>query len=306
MKKKTSIADWFSSNVAFQILSVVLALLAWVFVNSGRTIEQKREGKIQYLQIPKGLVFHRTPLKEFKIDLTGSLYRLRSIKDEDLVYVVDMSNARAGANRVEIDTDNLRLPLDVEASHPNPKFFNVHLEEVFVRNLPIKPVYLGALREGYIVSAFRSSPESITLSGPRSVVSKIDYVELEIPVAGKDSSFSLQVKPKLNLPNSELTDSVLVEVDVSPIRSIREFANIPVMVAGAIDPDKVKVSPGMASISVEGSPEVANSLEGQLKVSIPVDSLKRGRYRIRGEVDLPPALRLVKMEPQTFIVEVLR
>jgi YbbR domain-containing protein len=306
MKRKSTISDWFSSNAAFQVLAVLLALLAWVFVNSGRTIEQKREVRLQYLQVPKGLVFHRVPLKEFKVDLSGSLYRLRTIKDEDLVYVVDLSQARAGANRVEVDLDNMRLPLDVEAMHPNPKFFYVHLEEVYVRSLPIKPIYLGALREGFAVSEIRTSPESITLTGPRSVVSKLENVEIEIPVAGKDSSFSLQVKPKINLPNTEAVDSVLVEVDVSPIRSARELTNIPVVAEGATEAGQVKISPTAATVSVEGNPGAANSLGGQLKVVIPVEGLKRGRYRMRGRVDLPPSLKLVKIEPQTFIVEVLR
>lgn len=302
MKRKNIIIDWLASNLAFGALSLVLAVLAWTFVNGGRQTEQRRTVKIQYLQPPRGLAFHRTPLKEFKIDMAGSLFKLRMIKDEDLVYPVDLSSVNAGALRVDIDLDNLRLPMEIEASHPSPRSFMLYLEELATHGAPLKPIVLGAPKEGFVVGEIHLSPSTVMVAGPRSLISKIGQIEIEIPVGDRDSSFSTSIKPRVTLPDVEVQDSVVAEVEIKPIRIVRELMDIPVVTDGRAT--NVKINPGVARVFLEGDSNSALELEGKLKVVIATEDLKRGRYRLRGEVALPPGVRLVRIEPATFLVEI--
>ena len=304
MKIKSYFSRWFSSNFGLQLFAVILAIGAWFVVNSGRVVEENDSIKIEYVQLPKGLAFQRTPLKEFKISLKGSAYRIRSLKPEDLVYMVDLSSAHPGANRVDVDLQSLRLPLDIEANYSSIRTFYVHLEEVYMKEVPVRPVFLGNLPEGYVVSRFKTTPEILPVVGPRSIVSKIEYINLEVPLMGRESSFSTEVKPRLNYPDTSTSDSVLVEVEIGALTSTREFTKVPVVVQDG--GGEVRITPSVATVNVEGIPKIVGSLEGRLKVAVSVDGLKKGRYRIRGRVDLPPEVRILSLEPTYFLVEVVK
>jgi YbbR domain-containing protein len=304
MRKKNLIIDWLTSNLAYGLLSMFLAIMAWAFVNGGRQTEQKRIVRIQYLQPTRGLAFHRTPLKEFKVDLSGSLFRLRMIKDEDLVYAVDLSASGPGAQRVDIDVDSLRLPMDVEALHPSPRSFNIYLEDLSTITVPLKPVTLGAPKEGFVVGEIRLTPSMVNIAGPRSLVSKINQLEVEIPLGDRDANFTTALKPRVSLPDVEVQDTVVGDVEIRPIRVTREFANIPVIPDGHAQ--SARVTPSTARILIEGVSNSALNLEGKLKVVVSTEDLKRGRYLLRGQIDLPAGTRLLRMEPMTFLVEIGR
>lgn len=304
MRKKSLIFDWLTSNLAYAILSLGLATMAWAFVNGGRETVQKRTVRLQYLQPTRTLAFHRTPLKEFKVDLTGSLFRLRMIKDEDLVYPVDLTGASAGALRVDIDLDNLRLPIDVEVSHPNPRSFALYLEDLSTQPVPLRPMILGAPKEGFVVGDVRLSPSTVNIAGPRSLISKVKELELEIPVGTRDSNFTASLKPKMTLPDVEVQDMVVAEVEIKPIRVTREFLDVPVVASGR-NPN-ARVSPSFARVFLEGVSSSSLDLEGKLKIVVPTEDLKKGRYRLRGQIVLPAGARLIRMEPVTFLVEISR
>lgn len=302
MKRRRFILDWLVSDFAFLILAVMLAVLAWAFVNGGRQTEQRRVVKIQYLQPPRGIAFHRTPLREFKIDLSGSLFRLRLIKDEELIYPVDLSAASPGAFRIDIDIDNLRLPIDVEAAHPAPRSFTIYLEDMATMSVPLRPLILGAPKEGYAVGEIRLSPSAVNISGPRSLVSKMSQIDLEIPVGGRDANFSSTLKPKISLPDIEIQDSVIGEVEIRPIRVTREFVDVPVIAEG--HSLSARVIPSLARVYLEGVSSTALDLEGKLKVVVLTEDLKKGRYRLRGQIQLPAGVKLIRVEPASFLVEI--
>ncbi|MDB5039208.1 MAG: YbbR-like protein [Bacteriovoracaceae bacterium] len=304
LRKRKTLVEWFQSKAMLQLFSLLVAIVAWAIVNSGQVVQQRRTIHLQYIQLPKDLVFQRSPLKEIKVDLTGSLYRIRSIPDEDLTYQIDLSNAKAGVVHVEMDVENLRLPLDVEASHLNPRAFNIHLEEVYMRPLPLKPVYIGAPKEGYQVGVVKLTPENISVTGPKSIISKLSQIEVEVPLMNRELSFSETVKPRLNFPGAEAVESVFVEVEIVPQKLRQEFSSVPVSL-GTGRP-KVRITPAKGKIILEGPEVEIRAIESNLKIMVPFDGLKRGRYRLRAQVPLSGKLKLISIEPESYLVEVLQ
>ncbi len=294
--------EWILSKLGLATVSLVLAATAWVFVNSGQTVQQKRPIKLQYVQRPSGLVFQQNPLKEAKAELSGSLYQLRAIRDDDLVYLVDLAGARPGPNRIEIRPEQVRLPVEIEMGHLEPRAFNVYLEEIFVRSLPVRLVPKGAPKPGFSLIEARPRPESVSVSGPKSVVSKLEYVEVPIELANRDKAFDFSVQPGLNLPDTEVLETVEVRVDVAPLKFNREISAVPVVVVGGMPGSMI--SPKTADLVIEGTQQESGEWSGNIEVTVSVHGLKKGRYRLRGKVELPPGLKLVSIQPQYFIVEV--
>ncbi len=302
VKQIKNFFSWLSSRVGLQALSVLIALIAWVFVNAGQGHQDRRNLKLQFVQMPTGLAFQRMPIREVMIDLSGPLYKLRSLQDDDLVYLVDLSTARTGVNRFEIDPHSLRLPSDIQASRPSPKVFQVILEEMIGKEVPLKPVFLGSLRPGLMVSGVNMNPSSVAVSGPRSMVSKLSEMEVVIPLNGKTSSFSLTVEPKVNFPEIELNQKVTVVVDISGVKETKEFKDVPVAL---VDTRKdIFFKPMTGIVMVEGPPGELQRLSKSIKIRLETRGLKRGRYLIRAQVDLPQNTRLISVEPRNFMVEV--
>ena len=299
MKTSRKFHDWLWTKAPLQGFALLVAIVAWVFVNSGTSVQQRRSVRIQYLQTPEGLSFHKTPLKNFKVNLKGSFYDVRALSDDALFYLVDLRDVKAGIHKVNIDLANLRLPLDVEAANPNPRIFNIHLEELYAKDVGVKVTLVGSPQEGYSVVNVLTNPQFVTLSGPRSIVEKLDYAEINVSLEGRSISFSSQMKPSVMYGEIEAIDPVLVEIELEPIMTTKEFKNVPVLVEGGWSAD---ISPPETTLTLRGIQSDLENLKKRLKVEVPVAGLKRGRYRIRGKLELPYNVKLIMMHPDSFIV----
>lgn len=299
--------EFFRIRPGLAIFSLLLAFGIWIVVNSGQAVQEKRSVKIQYTKMPATLTFERTPVKEVSLGLLGPLYRIRSLRDEDLTYTVDLSEARSGANRIELTLDALRLPLDLEASFPSPHLIYVYLEALETKTLPVKALIVGAPAEGFSVGEIHFNPAQVRAAGPRSQIAKFDSAPLEIPVEGKKATFSVTGKPRLNSSTVQIDESVYAEVEVSPVKVTKTFENVPVVVEGSESGAReVKIEPAIAAVEIEGGQKDLQSVNWAPQVVISVKDLKRGKYLLRGRVDLPPGLKAAEIRPQNFVVEVIK
>lgn len=303
MKKSHPLRDYFRGRFILQFVSVLSAFALWIFVNSGQRVDEKRPVKIQYTRMPSNLTFERTPLKEVAIGLSGPFYRLRGLKDDDLTYLVDLSNARAGSNRVELTLDALKLPLDLEATFPNPRVFFVYLEELAVKELPLRPTFVGQLEGGLSVGKISLKPEIVTVTGPRSILSKLDSVPFEIALDGRTSSFSWNGKPKLSVPATEVRENVYAEIEISTVKLTKEFVNVPVIAKGR---SEVSIEPALATVIIEGPEREIQGSSWQPQVVVETKDLKKGRFLLRGKVEVSSSLKVIEIKPQNFLVEVLQ
>ncbi len=303
MKRRIQWREFFESRGTFISISFLVAVGLWIFVNSGQSTEEKRQGRIEYLRMPPGLTFEKTPIREASLVLTGSLYRLRAIRTEDLIFPVDLSNVRPGANRVELTTDALRLPLDVESTTPSPRVFNVYVEELVIRQVPLKAEYVGEVDGGLSVAKVLFNPDRVTVSGPRSLVNKLESVPVTVSLYGRRNSFNFNVNPKLSLPGAvEVKESVFVQVEISTVQVTKDFDNVAVV---GDSQRAIKIEPSLARVQIEGAQRDIGDLKWQPQVVLETKSLKKGRYLLRGKVEAPTALKVLQIEPQNFLVEVL-
>ncbi len=306
LRKRNAFVEWFETKALVQIFSVLVAFVAWMIVNSGQDIVQRRTLKLEYVQMPKGLVFQKTPLKEAKVDLSGSIYQVRSVRDEALVYPIDLSEAKPGVNRFDLEVENIRLPSDIEASHLNPRSFNIYLEEIYSKTLPIKVNLEGKPADGFQVGRVKVTPETLSVSGPRSILSKLTEIPVSLSVEQKTISFSENKEPKLGFPGAEVSEGIFVEVEIGLLKQRQEFPAVPVN-SGKLG-GRVHITPQTAKVVLEGAPSDMRMMESRMEIIVPVEGLKRGRYRIRGALNLNDnsKIKIVSMEPESFFVEVLQ
>lgn len=295
--------EWFRARGRLQVLSVVLAMVAWFVVSSGQTVKQKFEFNLQYSNLPSNLVFVTTPPQKLRVTLVGSLHRLRGLEPETMPYVVDLSGARAGPNSIEIETSFLRLPLDVRVLNPNPRRLDFQLEELARKDVPLDIEMQGKLAAGFLVSKIELTPPLVQLMGPASVIEKISSIPVSINVEGKTESFTTSIPIQWKNTEIRSVDSVLAEVMISQLNVEKEFNEVAVTALGSSD-QRITIQPSVATVRVRGSQDAIDALTQKIKVVVSVEGLQKGRYRIRGQLDTADDVVLLKMLPDSFIVEV--
>ena len=294
--------EWFKVSFPLQVVALILGVGVWVSVNKGREVDVKKIVKLEYTKLPPGLAFERPPTTQTSIGLSGPLYQLRTIQDQELTLLIDLSSARPGINRLEISPDSLKLPLDLQVSGPYPRTAVAILEPMVARRIPIKPILEGQVREGSSVVGVRLNLDEINVMGPKSTMSKLENLAFRVSVEGKSSSFSVSGRPELasGLSTDEL---ISADIEISALKTSKEFLNVPVIVSSKRE---VSISPAMAKVMIEGPETQASAFKWDPQVVIDIEGLERGRYRLRGRVILPEGWRASGIEPQNFLVEIIK
>jgi YbbR domain-containing protein len=102
----------------------------------------------------------------------------------------------------------------------------------------------------------------------------------------------------LHLEQSEVSASFRV----APLQD-RTLANIPVIPLVDAGQPEVGVSPPVVDLMVRGVADSVQALDrSRFLVTVPVGSLAEGVYQLAGQVDYPPWLTLIGMNPEEFQV----
>lgn len=303
MSRRKKVKSWFYNKGRLQILALVLSVVAWFLVQSSQTVKQKQEFSIRYENLASDLAFRTPPPAVLGVGLTGSFHRLRSLDEEDLTYVVNLQNLSKGSHSIDVDLGSLRLPIDVEASNPSPRRINFVLEPVLTKEIPVELNFMGEPPEGLVIANTEISPNPIQIRGPKSVVEPINSYQVPVSFDGRSESFDSSVLIEFDSEQVESVNSILIEVELAQPNLVKTFESIPVR--SLQEGRRLKIEPAQAKVVLRGSTSSLPEEASELELYVSVESLKKGRYRIRGQLELPEGTELVSMQPESFIVNVL-
>jgi hypothetical protein len=298
-----SFQNWLFSKARLQVLSVVLAFIAWFAVHSGQQVQERVAYKIRYENLQPQLVFKKEPPTEFRIILKGSLNRLRAILEKPRVYALDLSRSEEGRDVFDIDLAQLDLPLDVRAENPIPQTIEIQLERLERKEIGLKLDLRDVPAKGYVLTQSRVFPGSIEVFGPSSLLRSMNEIRLEVSLDQKKESFSLPLRLDLHPSLKTSVSQVVAELSIEGVTKEQEITGVKVRPRGEVR--EVKISPEVARVLLRGSEEQLKTVADRLLVEVPVDGLKRGRYRIRGDLKLATGVQVVSIFPESFIVEVI-
>jgi len=284
--------------------SLLLAMVAWFLVHSAQRVREEHNIAIVYRNLPKDLAFARKPPEAIRFGFVGIFHRLRSIDIDKLSYEVDLSEAKAGTHVVDVTTGQFFFSVDVDMVNPRPRRFEVLLEPRLRREVPVQAKLVGPLPPGFALSRLEVRPNPITIDGPVSALSKLDRFEVEIKTRGNVQQWEEFVE--VPMPEWSLGEGKTVEVSVelSKLHTERDFRDVPVVPS---EPNvKIQVFPSRARVVALGAEDSVRRMANRLKVEIPVKGLAPGRYRLEGQVPEELGIQIVRIEPKSFIVEVLK
>lgn len=295
--KKRKITD----NIPLKIMSVAIAVVLWLIVvnidnpigTNYYTINDVELINKEYVESSDTIGKMCMPEQNqdsIKIAITASKKIRDKIKVTDISAVADLQQA------VSLDTNPVMVPITVTCSVPGvssndikvtPQNLSVNLDEKETQEFVVN-VSRGDTKPGkdYEVGSLTANPEKVRITGPKTLVNKIDKVNATIELDGNTQDFTQDVNLTIIDKNQEaLSDSEMNSLRIennakvvvtARLWKIRQGVGISASYVGTpadgYEVGSVKTVPD--TISVAGSIEGLESLaENNNVITIPADSI---------------------------------
>ena len=212
-----------TDNLGLKLLSLLAAVVFWlVVVNIDDPVTVKRYSNIPVIAQNESVILNQGKIYQIMnnsgtvtVSVSAKRSTLRQIRSDDITVYADFQNMELSS----------MIPLQVvirdyeglyESATCNPNNMVVSIEDSTNSRFAITSSTTGDPADGYFVSRTDTNPESITVSGPGSVVNSIDKVTVVADVTGLSANTTMKASPIFYNAKGEVIDSSLLSTDVGP------------------------------------------------------------------------------------------
>ena len=206
----------FIRTIPTLLLAFAMAVAIWVIaVTASDPVEAMDYPNAVPIEIigldPHLLITNNLPQSvTLKLSAPHSVWTDLQSRTQPIHAVVDLSGLAVGMHTVPIQIQVAVKPVRVLPYSPNE--VQVTLEELVTRDFPIEVITSGTPAVGFKVQTPVLHPSSVTLSGPRSLMSTVQKVEATLSLQGVRENLTTT----LNLTALDDGDHAVTGVDFSP------------------------------------------------------------------------------------------
>jgi YbbR domain-containing protein len=276
-------------HLGLKILALALAGLLWLTVAGEHVVERVVRVPLEFLNIPEQLEVVGDPPASVDVRVRGSSALLSRLQPGEVVAVLDLTNARAGARLFHIRNDEVRSPYGVQITQVVPGTLAIEFEKSGHRVIPVVAPVEGDPAPGYIIGAITAEPSTVEVVGPESRLKKLDQATTEpVTVTGMKTNVRDVVAVGVTDSAVRLTrpQDVTVIVSVLPAPAEREFLAVPVRARNLGSGLRHKMSPETIAVAVRGREDaLANARGDTVGAFVDLDGLGAGQYNLRVQFD---------------------
>lgn len=223
--------SFLKNNWKLKLLSLIGAIVLWSFVIAS----ENPSVRLELRDIPvifenenilneNGLVLLNDNRPKVNITVRGQRSRIVNLTPQHIKISADLSEYDEGLNVLNLKYD---LPKEVEmVGEPDP--INVDIQKILTKKFHVDVEINGKIKENYLLESTKSTPETISVKGPRSKVESISKVRAVLDGASltKDVVVNLDLealtKDGVKVDNVTLGQNfVNVNVDVSKTKDVK-------------------------------------------------------------------------------------
>lgn len=271
-----------------RFFSLLVAVLIWMYVVSSAEIEVTKNIPIN-IQVPDKLAISNRWDQEVQYRIKGPGLFVRKFLERKLVMEFKQEDyyQKGRLNyKLVFDRSKVKLPLGVELVDIQPRVLNLALEKSLTKSVQVKILEADGFREKFQIDKINVEPQKVSITGPRSVIQKLDYIESPI-IDGKklneEKSFVVALKsqdPRVMLKNE------LVNVSYELKSKTKEFtfSDLPIIfqTVSLIS----QVDPKVVSVVLKGDSEVLEQLDkNRIKVIADVPNSAKGKAEVKLKVE---------------------
>lgn len=291
-------------NLHIIIISIFFSFLLWGSISLSKDYYITIEVPLRIVDFPVGYSSATKLPEKISAKIRGNGWKLVSVNlGSELEYIVSANND-TGKKYINLNnslSDNQWLASDMEVLDLSPDTLSIYIEKVTEKKVKIKNNLDITFKAGYgLASDIVINPESTAVSGPVSIVKKINSVQTErVKLSRLDAKTIEQVKLEDIRGMNYNINFVTVNLDVQKIVD-KNFDNLPVSVIDIPGDREVVLLPNRVSIGVRGGINILGKLnETQIKTyvyyrDVVLDTLGS----VKPQVEVPPNTSLIYIRPE--------
>jgi YbbR domain-containing protein len=215
MKWGKTLLDLVVRNPGWKLLSLAIAVVVWGVVANEPELATFTTAGIEYKNLPEDIEISSDPVSTVKLELRGPSGQLRGVGDGAGPQVIlDMSDVRPGEHTFPIGDGNVKLVPGVHLVRAIPSEVRFRFERSAQRTVKVTPRFQQ--RDGYEVTGFTVTPDSLKIAGPASHIVQVESVLTdEVNVPAHTGSFDYPVNTFVDDPYVRFPDVSRVTVTMT-------------------------------------------------------------------------------------------
>ena len=286
-------------NLALRVLSVLLAILLWIYATNEQNPQNDQILSIQLhrLNPPQGVEVSGLPTN-ISIRVQGPRTQVAALTAVDFQAVVDLSGVIEGEQYIPV---KVNAPTGIQVVQVTPPRVHVVVDSVVEKQVNVAAVLKGNPGRGYNALDPVIQPDKVILRGPRSKVAAIDQVKVTVEVesATRPVEQTLPLNPGQGIGVTPQSVKVSVPVIPMPAKTLAVRAVVNGDPAPGFETLGVTVSP--ANVQVVAPSNILAGLSG---VDTEKIDLKGAERDLTVKIGITPPPGVVELNPNTVEVTI--
>ena len=300
--------DWI-----LRFVSLGLAIVLWYFVGGEDIVNKNIMVPVEIINLPRDLVISNQFKKEIEVSVSGPRSLVLDMGNRAISRHVDLANATPGTLVLENTNDVINVPRGVKVLRIQPKSVILSLDKMIQKQFVVNPVTEGTLAPDFILKGIRMEPDSISITGPQTVLSQFEVLRTKaIGIAGLRESTQIQIPLELDPVIIDLIGATTVTADLEiAVETVhKKISAIPIEVVK--DGISQRVTPSTVSITIALPKTLIREkveLNSLFKVTA-IDEKNDGQMTVKAfpNKEFENPIQILKIEPQvvTLIEEKIK
>jgi hypothetical protein len=296
------------------ILAVLLACFLWLLVITEKRYRYTLTVPIRVTRLPEGkTVANRIPASA-SIDVEGKGRSLIALSFYDIGFNLEVTDFKA-ERRIQLDQylNYLDIPetFQIEVKEIlEPTSFDLKIDDLVRTTMKIQ--FTGSITpaDGYVLIAHHFDQDSVSLSGPRSLIRTLHYVQTEtLNISGPKGDFQQVLRLKEPAAGLIVMEPRQVEAQFDIQRLVeRIIYDIPVKVIDSPAHLNVEAVPPFLALRIKGGEKIVTALNAE-DIGVEIN-FNRSYHPDKDEysalITTPAAVSWIESIPKTFKLKIKR
>lgn len=295
-----------SKDASLKIISVMIALVLWLFVYNDNNPIKDYKFNVQLKVInqdslkDKGIV-----LKSYEqyivVRVRGRVEDLKNVSEKDFEAYLDFSKiVSASETTIEIDKPKARGNFEI---YDYTRFIRVDMEKYETKSFPVEIVLQGEPKKGYKIVNTSFEPKTINIDGLESTIRAISSVKVYIDVSNLDRDitnrkYECKVYDRNDKVMSQLSKNIMVEVSIE----VGKEVPVSIVTKGKLDADYIEISRTVEpqKVLVGGNPTILSKIADIKTEPIDMSGIKSD-FETSAALKVPDGLHLFDLQREAKV-----
>jgi YbbR domain-containing protein len=299
--------DRLRRNLGLRIISLLLAVGLWVFVNAGQHSSVEAFNiPISYHGLPPDFVITNQHPDFVKIQVSGPETLLSLVDPSRLTLKLDLSGVGVGQASFKIAVDSFNVPRGTAVISILPSQIVLDVDKIVVRHLPVHLVTRGRPADGYQIGSVELVPSQVLVRAPSKEIANLEAVDTEaIDVTGLETEMDRIAAIALAGSMMRVDPiEVMVKIRLAPVIATKDFQGVPVMVRDS--EYQSRLEPARVNLTLRGAKLKLSKLDLSDAVFVDGGGMEPGTYNVLVQVQLPQGVELLHLWPDKVRITIRR